>query len=127
MNSQNRRRKTPQTRKEIIMKKSTINTIASVLASIDFENKSAILDELNAELNKGADKRAAKAAEYDAVRDTILGGLSDTPVTIAELYDSIKDELPDGFSRNKVQYAIVNLYKDEVEKISGSPNTYKRA
>lgn len=108
------------------MKKSTINTIASVLASVDFENKSAILDELNAELNKGAEKRAAKAAEYDAVRDIILGGLSDTPVTIAELYDSIKDELPDGFSRNKVQYAIVNLYKDEVEKISGSPNTYKR-
>lgn len=109
------------------MKKSTINTIASVLTSVDFENKSAILDELNAELNRGAEKRAAKVAEYDAVRDTIIGGLSDTPVTIAELYDSIKDELPDGFSRNKVQYAIVNLYKDEVEKISGSPNTYKRA
>ena len=109
------------------MKKSTMNAIAAVLASVDFENKSAILDELNAELNKGAEKRAAKAAEYDAVRETILGGLSDTPVTIAELYEGIKDELPEGFSRNKVQYAIVNLYKDEVEKISGSPNTYKRA
>ena len=109
------------------MKKSTINAIASVLASVDFENKSAILDELNAELNKGAEKRAAKAAEYDAVRDIILGGLSDTPVTIAELYDSIKDELPDGFSRGKVQYAIVFLYRDEVETVLGSPNTYKRA
>lgn len=104
-----------------------MNAIAAVLASVDFENKTAILDELNAELNKGADKRAAKVAEYDAVRETILGGLSDTPVTIAELYESIKDELPEGFSRNKVQYAIVNLYKDAVEKISGSPNTYKRA
>ena len=109
------------------MTNASLNTIYTVLSSVDFENKSAILDELNAELNKGAEKRAAKAAEYDAVRDIILGGLSDTPVTIAELYDSIKDELPDGFSRNKVQYAIVNLYKDEVEKISGSPNTYKRA
>ena len=46
------------------MKKSTMNAIAAVLASVDFENKSAILDELNAELNKGAEKRAAKAAEY---------------------------------------------------------------
>ena len=65
-----------------------MNAIAAVLASVDFENKSAILDELNAELNKGAEKRAAKAAEYGAVRETILGGLSDTPVTVAELYDT---------------------------------------
>ena len=109
------------------MKKSTLIAMLSVLNGEGVANIDTIRDEIEAELNKGADKRAAKAAEYDAVRDTILGGLSDTPVTIAELYDSIKDELPDGFSRNKVQYAIVNLYKDEVEKISGSPNTYKRA
>ena len=118
------------------MKKSTMNAIATLLKDLlnepvdclyDHDEVSAILAEVNAEINKGADKRAAKDAEYYEVRETILGGLSDTPVTLAELYESIKDELPEGFSRNKVQYAIVNLYKDAVEKISGSPNTYKRA
>lgn len=109
------------------MKKSTLAYIAATLSTIDFENKANVIDEINAELNRGVEKRQAKIEEYAENRAVILGGLSDTPVTIAELYESIKDELPEGFSRNKVQYAIVNLYKDEVEKISGSPNTYKRA
>ena len=109
------------------MKKATMNAIASILSSVDFENKDAILAELNAEINKGADAKVAKKAEYDAVKDTILNGLSETPVTMSELYEAIKDELPEGFTMGKVQYAIVNLYKDEIVKIVGKPNTYKRA
>lgn len=109
------------------MKNSTINTIANILSTIDFEGKDAIMSELNATLNRNADARAAKRAEYDAVKDVILGALSDTPVTISELYDVIKADLPENFTRGRVQYAIVEVFKDEVEKISGSPNTYKRA
>ena len=109
------------------MKKVTLNAIASTLSAIDFENKDAILAEINAELNRGADAKAARNAEYDAVKPVILGALSDTPATIAEIYDAIADELPEGFTRNKVQYAITKLYADEVVKHEGKPNTYSRA
>jgi len=106
------------------MKKATMNAIIATLNAIDFENKDAILAELNAEVNRGAEAKAAKNAEYDAVKDTILGALTETPATIAEIYEAVKDELPHGFTRNKVQYAITRLWMDEVDKTEGKPNTY---
>ena len=109
------------------MKKNTLSTIYSALLDFGYESTDPIMEEISKEMNRGADARAAKRAEYDAVKDVILGALSDTPVTISELYDSIKADLPENFTRGRVQYAIVEVFKDEVEKISGSPNTYKRA
>ena len=109
------------------MKKNTMIAIAATLSNIDFENKDAILAELNADINRGAEQKAAKDAEYAAVHDIIIGALSDTPVTIAELYDAVKDELPDGFGRGRVQYGVTKLWAPEVVKIEGKPNTYKRA
>ena len=109
------------------MKKVTMNAIANVLSAIDFENKDAILAELNAEINRGADAKAQKWAEYDAVKPIVLGALSDTPVTITELYDAVKDALPESFSKGKIQYAVTKLWVDEIVKIDGKPNTYKKA
>ena len=43
------------------------------------------------------------------IGDVILGGLSDTPVTIAELFEEVKGDLPQGFTKSKVQYAITRL------------------
>ena len=106
------------------MKKATINTIIATLNSIDFENKTEVMAELTAEVNRGAEAKAAKNAEYDAVKDTIIGALTETPVTISELYDAVKDSLPEGFTRNKVQYAVTRLWADEVVKTEGKPNTY---
>ena len=104
-----------------------MNAIAKVLSSIDFENKDAILAELNAEINRGADAKAQKWAEYDAVKSIVLDALSDTPVTIAELYDAVRDALPEGFSKGKIQYAVTRLWSDEITKVEGNPNTYARA
>ena len=109
------------------MKKATMNAIIATLNAIDFENKDAIMAELNAEVNRGAEAKAQKWAEYDAVKPVVLDALSDTPVTIAELYDAVRDELPDGFTRGKLQYAVTKLWVDEIVKIDGKPNTYKKA
>ena len=104
-----------------------MNTIANILSSIDFENKDAILAELNAEINRGADAKAQKVAEYDAVKPIVLDALTETPVTIAELFDAVRDALPEGFSKGKIQYAVTRLWSDEITKIEGNPNTYARA
>ena len=106
------------------MKKNTLRTIYTSLLDFGYESTDPIMEEIAAELNRGAEEKAAKAAEYDAVKDIILGGLSETPVTIAELYENIKDMLPDGFGKNRVQYAVTRLYADEVVKVEGKPNTY---
>ena len=99
------------------MKKATLSAIASYLSEnvqyandIEKEFLTNALAELNAEINRGADAKAQKVAEYDAVKPMVLDALSDTPVTIAELYD-----------------AVTKLWVDEIVKIDGKPNTYKKA
>jgi hypothetical protein len=56
-----------------------------------------------------------------------MDSLSDTPVTCGELWESIEDSVPDGITKGKVQYALSHLWQDEIVKIEGKPNTYRRA
>jgi hypothetical protein len=87
----------------------------------------AARDELAAELNKGAAEKAARAAGYEAIHDLVVGSLTDAPITCTELFESIEEELPEGMTRSKVQYALTHLWQDEIVKIAGKPNTYRRA
>lgn len=117
------------------MKKSTIKYVAEFLAEwIEGEGGDELVcnemtnarDEMFAELNKGAEKAAANRALYDAAKEVVLAGLTDTPVTIAELFEAVADGLPEGFTRSKMQYAINNYWADEVVKHDGRPATYSR-
>ena len=117
------------------MKKATLSAIATLLNEEVNETKDtvfsyddivALRDEVVAELNKGADAKAAKVAEYESVKEIILAPLDEAIMTVSELYEAIKDELPEGFTRGKVQYALTKLYADEVVKHEGKPCTYGR-
>ena len=121
---ENRGRKTSQTRKAFIMKKSTLQSLVSYLNGETITNLDEIRDELVAELNKGEAKAQANRDLYAQAKDIVLNALSDTPVTIGELYAEVENDLPEGFSKGKVQYAITRLWADEVEKTEGKVNTY---
>ena len=90
------------------MKKSTLSTLVSYLNGETITNLDEIRAELEKELNKGAEKAAANRALYDAAKEVVLANLSETPVTVSELYEQISDELPDGFSRSKLQYGMLH-------------------
>ena len=107
------------------MKKVSLSAIYSALKGIDFDSE--ILAEVEKELNKGEEKKAKNAEAYEAMHDVIVGALSDTPVTCAELFESIESELPEGATKGKVQYALTHLWSDEIVKIEGKPNTYRKA
>ena len=85
-----------------------------------------ICDEMRAELAKGEEKAQANRDLYASAHDVVMNGLrvAGKPVTIGELYDEIAVEMPDGFSKGKVQYAITRLWADEVVKTEGKVNTY---
>ena len=117
-------RKTAQTRKACIMKKNTMNAILSLIADIDTPEAEAIREEITSELNRGAEKADANRKFYESAHDVIMGALSETPVTIAELYEEIKDALPAGFTKSKVQYAVTRLWADETVKVEGKVNAY---
>lgn len=85
-----------------------------------------VRDEIQAELNRNAEKAAANRELYEAAKSVIFEGfrVAGTPVTITELYEEIKDELPSGFSKSKVQYAVTRLWADEITKVEGKTNSY---
>lgn len=109
------------------MKKTTMTAIVTALTTIDSEKYSDLIAELTAELNKGAEQKQKNAEAYESIHDLIVENLGDTPCTCAELYEVIKDELPTGMGKGKVQYALTHLWQDEIVKIEGKPNTYRKA
>ena len=111
------------------MKKVTMETIYSALTSFGYDNQE-VLDELTKELNKGLAQKEANAKAYEAIHDVVVYNLGDAPVTCGELWDAIKDEeaiVSNGVTKGKVQYALTHLWQDEIVKIEGKPNTYRRA
>ena len=109
------------------MKKSTLSTIYSALLDSGYESTDPIMQELDAELHRGDARKEANAKAYDALHDVVIGNLSDAPCTVAELWDVIQDEVPEGTTKGKVQYALTHLWQDEIVKIEGKPNTYRKA
>ena len=111
------------------MKKNTMIALVNYLNGATVDNLDEIKAELEAELNRNAEKAQANRELYAVAHDIVMNGLDNAsgPVTVSELYEAIKDELPEGFSRGKVQYALMNYWTDEVVKIEGKPNMYKRA
>ena len=112
------------------MKKSTLSAIYSALNDTFgwFDNgaNEEFRVDLEKELNRGEAEKAKNAELYEQAKAIVLGALSDKPATISEIYDEVASELPEGFSKGKVQYAITRLWADEVVKTEGKVNSYSR-
>ncbi len=108
------------------MKKSTMIALVSYLNGATVDNLDEIKAELEAELNRNAEKAAANRELYESAKPVVFEGFRriGIPTTIAELYEEIKGELPQGFSKSKVQYAVTRLWSDEIVKTEGKTNTY---
>ena len=117
------------------MKKSTLSAIVNYLSDnlsyADEQEKpflQSTIDEINAELNKGAAEKAARAEAYEGIHDIVVDNLTETPVSLTDLWPEIEgDVTAKGMTKHNVQYALNNLWQDEIVKIAGKPNTYRRA
>ena len=108
------------------MRKSTLMSLVSYLNGESVTNLDEIKAELEAELNRNAEKAAANRELYEAAEAVVLAGLerAGTAVTVSELYAEVEDELPDGFTRGKLNYALTRMWADKVLVTEGKPNTY---
>lgn len=109
-----------------------IQTLLSDLIADDPTNEAEygdILAEVTAELNKGAEAKAANEAVYNEAKPTIMAVLSKltAPAPLAEIYAEAEELLPEGFTKGKLQYAVTRLWTDEVVKVEGKPNCYGKA
>ena len=108
------------------MKKATMTAILSLISGIESPEAEAVRTELNAELNRGAEEKAKNTAVYEAVKPIVMDELGDATCTISELWDAVAPKMPEGFTKGKLQHAITRLWIDELERIEGKVNSYKR-
>ena len=109
------------------MKKSSMKSLVAFLSTMPIPADVAeIKAELEAELQKGEDKAAANRVLYATAHDVVFAKLSDKPMTIAEIWEVVKDEMPEGFTKSKLQYAIREYWGDEVIKTEGKVNEYQK-
>ncbi len=108
------------------MKKATMNAILSLIATINTPEADEVRAEITAELAKGAEKAQANRDLYASAHDVVIGTLADAmaPITMAELWEAVEDNLPEGMTKGKVQYAVTRLWADEIAKTEGKVNTY---
>ena len=107
------------------MKNTTYATVYSYLIANGFDN-AEILAEFEKEINRNAEAKQAKEALYAEAKNIVLQAM-DAPATITEIYDAIGADLPEGFTKGMLQYAITRLWKDEIVKTEGKVNAYARA
>ena len=106
------------------MKKTTMNTVLSLIATIDTPEAEEVRAEITAELAKGQAKADANRAVYAEMHDAVIEAIrvASAPVTAQEIADAT------GFSRGKVVYGLTKLWTAEVAKDStGKVNTYTLA
>lgn len=108
------------------MKKASFVAIKTALTNFGFTDEE-ILAELDKEINKGAEQKAKNAEAYEGIHDLVIGVLTDKPATVAEIWEAIEDEVPEGITKGKVQYALTHLWGDEIVKVEGKPNGYRKA
>ena len=109
------------------MTKASMTAIFNALTNVDFEGKEAAMAELSKELHRGEAERAAKNALYEVAKDVVFNVLKDAPMTVADIYEACKDELPHGFTKNQISYGLTHYWAGDVVKVSGKVNEYKRA
>ena len=107
------------------MKKTSYETIYAFLTASNFDNAEAMAD-LEKEINRGAEAKARKANEYEVAKPIVFETIrvAGVPVTVAEIFDHCQNELPEGFTKARVQYGLTHQWADEVVKTEGKVNSY---
>lgn len=97
------------------MKKNVFDMVVALVNGqpVDMDK---LREEVNAEAAHLAEKKAANQSVYDTAREVALSVLSDKPMTAKELFTAGGDQWPEGFTSNKVQYALLHYWNDEIVK-----------
>ena len=108
------------------MKKNTLTALYNYFVnSDDTIDLSAVVEDIRAEYEKSAAKSQAKANAYEVAKPIVFGVMTE-PMTVKDIFAKCENDLPDGFTAHKIQYALLNYWCDEVVKIDNgkAPFTY---
>lgn len=105
----------------------TVDVLNAMLDKLE-KGRTPMSEEKKAELSAKRKQATAEARQAEgAVVIPVLTKYLDKAVTAKELFELAKDELPAGFSWNKVQNYLIRELAPMVTKVEakGKPNTYQ--
>ena len=107
----------------IAQSSTAIDTLKQLFPDMDVSTTFA---EVEAEYTKNCAKSEANAKAYAAAKEPVFAVLSATPQTVKDIFTAAEASLPEGFSPNKIQWALRNLWNDEVKSFDNgkNPKTY---
>lgn len=106
------------------MKKNTVSALYTYFVENDTTiDMSTVIDDIRAEYERAVAKSAAKANAYDAAKPVVFGVMT-TPMTVKEIFAKCENDLPDDFTMHKIQYALLNYWRDEVVKIDNGKSAF---
>ena len=106
------------------MKKNTITALYNYFVnSDDTVDLSVVIEDIRAEYERTVAKSAAKANAYEAAKPIVFGVMTE-PMTVKEIFAKCENDLPDGFTAHKIQYALLNYWRDEVDKIPNGKSAF---
>jgi len=108
------------------MKKSTMKSLVNYIDTNAIAELADVRAEIVAELAKDEAKAQANRNLYAEAHDVVIEAMSHltAPAPVSEIYEEVAENLPEGFSKGKVQYAITRLWTDEIVKVEGKVNAY---
>ena len=112
------------------MKKTTVEALYNYFVNgNDAIDLSTVVEDIRTEYERTAGKTAEKLAAYENAKPIVFGVMGDDPLTVKQIYELAKDKLPEDFSANKIQYAFLHYWSDEVVKHDNgkSAKTYSLA
>lgn len=106
------------------MKKNTLTALYNYFVnSDDTIDLSTVVEDIRAEYERTVAKSAAKANAYDTAKPIVFGVMTE-PMTVKEIFAKCENDLPDGFTAHKIQYALLNYWRDEVVKIDNGKSAF---
>ncbi len=109
------------------MKKNTLAALYNYFVKNDSTiDLSTAVEDIRSEYENAIAKSAAKANAYDAAKPIVFGVMTE-PMTVKAIFAKCENDLPEGFTVNKIQYALLNYWRDEVVKIDNGKNAYTYA
>lgn len=110
------------------MKKSTLESIRNYLNGDDSVDLTILKKEINDEWERTTAKSRANADLYATAMPVVERVLDATPRTSKEIFALCANDLPDGFTANKVQYLILHQLAAKIEKHENgkNANTYTK-
>ena len=110
------------------MKKNTITALYNYFVKNDDTiDLSAAVEDIRAEYEKSAAKASAKMDAYEQAKPIVLSAITGVALTVKDIFTTCENDLPEGFTANKVQYGLLHYWADEVVKIDNgkAPFTYQ--